>query len=120
MFSDLKREDVQLFMSLLKKKVADYDPQFQSIVTQYRTKRDAAESELQALQKKSDDFKAASGASGPKPPGYFSQSLEDFFKLERARSAGSRMLAEAYAQYRKLLDKMAEDVSQAFFAKASS
>ncbi len=118
-FSDLKREDVQLFTSILRKKVAELDPQFQKIVSEYRAKLDATQSERQNLDKQWADIKAAGVASGPKPAGYFKQSTDLIIKLSEAEFAPTKLRNEAYSQYRKMLERAGDEVSRSFYEKAS-
>lgn len=119
LFADLKREDVQLFTALLKKKVAELEPQFQKIVTEYRTKKDASQTALQALEQQVAEFNASS-TSTTRPQGYFTQVMDLNLKLLEARSSGPKLSNDAYFQYRKLLEKVADEVRNAFFDRASS
>lgn len=116
---DLKPEDLNLYMSIFRKKTADADAEFQNIVAAYRNKKEAAAAALQIAEQRLIEYKAA-GAGGIRQPSYFTQSAEINIKFWEASSEQERVRSEAYGLYRKLLFKLTAQVQKEFFSQVST
>lgn len=119
LFADLKREDVQLFISLLQKTIDKVDPQFQVTVTEYRTKRDVAESARRDMEQQQAEYKAL-GSSPTNSRDYYTKRADIQIKLWNATFDESKLRNQSYSQYQKLLENVTEEVRKAFFDKALS
>jgi hypothetical protein len=108
MFRSLKPQDVQLFMSILKEKTAEAEPEYQRIVSEYRTNMDAAKvKKAEELEKQRQDSEDSSG-------------VKAYLRTRRMMIERNNHPAQsvAIAAFQKLLNKTVTEVNTSFFSRA--